>query len=185
MRYHRSDVVERALVLLDTVGLPDLSMRRLAGDLGVQPSALYHHVANKQTLLGLMADELLTRVEWPAEERWVDQLAATCESLHRTLLEVRDGAELVATAWSFGLGAGEPATRLEATLSDAGLGEVSSAATQTLLHFVYGHALHEQTARQAAAAGAIEPHVPGAEFSTGLAMVIAGVQVIAQLGAAA
>ncbi len=61
MSYRRQDVIERAVDVLDKVGLESLSMRRLGAELGVQPSALYHHVANKQTLLGLMADEILVR----------------------------------------------------------------------------------------------------------------------------
>ncbi|MGZ8727117.1 MAG: TetR/AcrR family transcriptional regulator, partial [Aeromicrobium sp.] len=49
MRYHRTDIVERAIGVLDQYGLADLSMRRIAAELGVQPSALYHHFANKQS----------------------------------------------------------------------------------------------------------------------------------------
>lgn len=59
MRYHRSDVVRRAITVLDEYGLESLTMRRLAAELGVQPSALYHHVPNKQTLLAAVADEIL------------------------------------------------------------------------------------------------------------------------------
>ena len=51
MRYRRGDIVERAVLVLDQFGLADLSMRRLAAELGLQPSALYHHVASKQELL--------------------------------------------------------------------------------------------------------------------------------------
>ena len=35
MRYHRADVVDRALIVLDGYGLADLTMRRLGGELGV------------------------------------------------------------------------------------------------------------------------------------------------------
>ncbi|MFC6344543.1 TetR family transcriptional regulator, partial [Nocardioides hankookensis] len=61
MRYHREDVVDRALVVLDTYGLADLTMRRLGTELGVQPSALYHHFPNKQRLLAAVAYEVLAR----------------------------------------------------------------------------------------------------------------------------
>ena len=59
MRHHRDDVVARALRVLDDHGLADLTMRRLGTELGVQPSALYHHFANKQALLAAVADEIL------------------------------------------------------------------------------------------------------------------------------
>ncbi|MBO0842911.1 MAG: TetR family transcriptional regulator, partial [Nocardioides sp.] len=61
MRYRREDVVERAVQVLDDLGLADLTMRRLGAELGVRPSALYHHFANKQTLLAAVADEIVSR----------------------------------------------------------------------------------------------------------------------------
>ena len=57
----REDLVAVALRLLDAHGLADVSMRRVAGELDLQPSALYHHVASKQALLGAVADEVLRR----------------------------------------------------------------------------------------------------------------------------
>ena len=36
-------------------------MRRLAAELDVRPSALYHHVPSKQVLLAAVADEVLRR----------------------------------------------------------------------------------------------------------------------------
>ena len=47
-------VVEAAGAILDEFGLADLSMRRVADVLGVQPGALYYHVPNKQSLLCLL-----------------------------------------------------------------------------------------------------------------------------------
>ena len=61
MRYRRADVVDHAIAVLDAYGLADLTMRRLGAELGVQPSALYHHFANKQALLAAVADEILVR----------------------------------------------------------------------------------------------------------------------------
>ena len=50
-----------ALQILDEYGLPDLTMRRLAGALDVQASALYWHFPNKQTLLAELANRILAR----------------------------------------------------------------------------------------------------------------------------
>lgn len=176
-RYRREDVVAHALELLEHGGLPDLTMRRLGADLGVQPSALYHHFANKQSLLAAMADSLLAQVAWPRGGDWQDRAAATCEALREALLSRRDGAELVATVWSFGLGAEAPYTLLVETLDDLGdLGDLAPTAARTLLHFVYGHALDEQTRRQAAEAGAIEVDLRESDFEVGLGIVLAGLQ---------
>ena len=109
MRYRRSDVVERALTVLDTWGLADLTMRRLGAELGVQPSAHYHPFANNQALLAAVADEILARGPCGAPaDAWDARSATICTDLRDALLAYRDGAELVATAYSFGLGASAP-----------------------------------------------------------------------------
>ncbi|WP_217585232.1 TetR family transcriptional regulator, partial [Microbacterium sp. GbtcB4] len=66
-RHDRESVARAALALLDEVGLADLSMRRIAARLGVQPSALYWHVANKQELLADLADRVTATVPDGAE----------------------------------------------------------------------------------------------------------------------
>lgn len=179
MRYRRSDVVGRAIEVLDDYGLADLSMRRLGAELGVQPSALYHHFANKQTLLAAIADELLARADWPTSGEWAERVAAICVTLRDAMLAYRDGAELVATVSAFGLGAQRPYELLLAALEDGGVGPLAPAAARTLLHYVYGHAVDEQTHLQAAAAGAIDDDPRQVEdFGIGLGMVIAGIQVV-------
>ena len=59
MQLHQSDVVQAATALLDEYGIADLTMRRLARELEVSPGALYWHFANKQQLLGAVADRIL------------------------------------------------------------------------------------------------------------------------------
>jgi TetR/AcrR family transcriptional regulator, tetracycline repressor protein len=178
-RNSRADVVERALALLDESGLPDLSMRRLGAELGVQPSALYHHFPSKQALLAAVADELLTRLPEPAEPAWEERLVETCTALRGLLLSCRDGAELVATVWAFGLGGRAPYDVLLASLKDGGLDRLAPVAARTLLHFVYGHVVDEQTHLQAAEAGAIEgddrASEQEADFGAGLGLVVAGI----------
>jgi AcrR family transcriptional regulator len=179
MRYRREEIVVRAVEALDAYGLADLTMRRLGTELGVQPSALYHHFANKQTLLAAMADELLHRATWPTTGEWADRVVAICTVLRDQLLAYRDGAELVATVHAFGLGAREPVTLLERALADGGIDELGPTAVRTLLHFVYGHAVDEQTHLQAAAAGAIDDDPRESDdFGIGLGIVVAGIQVI-------
>ena len=182
MRHHRADVVARALVVLDTYGLADLTMRRLGAELGVQPSALYHHFANKQTLLAAVADEILARGRRPApghaeRSTWDERVVARCHELRDALLAYRDGAEVVATVHAFGLGARAPYDDQLTALRDAGLhDELAVTATRTLLHFVFGHTTDEQTHLQAGSAGAISggPR-EGDDFGRGLALVVDGI----------
>ena len=179
MRYRREDVVARALGVLDAYGLADLTMRRLGAELGVQPSALYHHVATKQLLLAAVADEILARgPHGPRPEAWDDRVVAVCTELRDAMLAYRDGAEVVATVHAFGLGASAPGTELRAALDDAGLDpSLADTASRTVLHFVFGHVSDEQTQLQAASAGAIDGDpLPESDFGAGLGIVLDGIR---------
>jgi AcrR family transcriptional regulator len=179
MRYRRADVVEQALAVLDAYGLADLTMRRLGAELGVQPSALYHHFANKQSLLAAVADEILARgARGPRPAVWDQRAVAVCTELRDAMLAYRDGAEVVATVHAFGLGAAAPYDELVAALDDAGLDpSLARTAARTLLHFVFGHVSDEQTQLQAGSAGAIDADPrPASDFATGLGLVMDGIR---------
>ena len=185
MRYRRDDVVARALRVLDDHGLADLTMRRLGTELGLQPSALYHHFPSKQVLLAAVADEILargtrSRPDDLADEDWEDRARTACHALRDACLAWTDGAEVVATARAFGLGARAPYDELAGVLTAGGIGgELADAAARTLLHFVLGHAVDEQTHRQAGSAGAIDTDPTTdftGDFGTGVDLVLAGLR---------
>ncbi|MFC5337177.1 TetR/AcrR family transcriptional regulator [Leucobacter denitrificans] len=143
MRNTRADVVLAALRVLQAQGLEGCSMRRVAAELEVQPSALYHHVPNKQHLLALMADEIVDPVT-AAESRDPRLL---CIELRDAMLAVRDGADVVATATAFRLGSSEIEERIAELVGSDG--------ARTLLLYTFGHAQSTQTHRQAEAFGAL------------------------------
>ena len=179
MPHHRADVLAHAVRLLDDHGLAALTMRRLGTELGVQPSAIYHHFENKQTLLGAVADEVLAR--HPGREQtggWDQQVREVCSALRAAVLGVTDGADVVATAWAFGLGAQAPARRLEEVLGAAGADdELVAVASRALLHYVFGHTFEEQTARQAIRAGAVDRSADSIpDFDLGLGLLLDGLR---------
>ncbi len=188
MAHRRDDVVQTALAVLDAHGLADLTMRRLAAELDVRPSALYHHVPSKQVLLAAVADEVLRRgpradvVGAPAT--WPARLVDVAGCLREALLAYRDAAELVSTVVAFGLGADRPYADLVTVLDDAGLpAGLAPTAARTLQHFVLGHTLDEQTHLQAGAAGAIaDAPRPGSDFAVGLGLVVDGIALRASVG---
>src|SRR5437870_1188234 len=55
----REAIVKTALRLLDRDGLDELSMRRIAEELGTGPASLYWHVGSKDGLLDLLFDEVI------------------------------------------------------------------------------------------------------------------------------
>ncbi|MBO0596249.1 TetR family transcriptional regulator [Nesterenkonia sp. E16_7] len=98
-------IVGVATEILEQYGLADLSMRRVATQLGVQPSALYWHVKDKQSLLALVADRLLDSVRLDASlSDWRSELRTRAVTLHAALLSTRDAAELVASVVALGTG---------------------------------------------------------------------------------
>ncbi|GAA1972306.1 GntR family transcriptional regulator [Kitasatospora viridis] len=55
----RQRIVRAAITVADAEGLAAVTMRRLATELGSAPMALYRHMANREDLLDLMADQVL------------------------------------------------------------------------------------------------------------------------------
>lgn len=175
----RREVVDTALNILGRLGLPDLTMRRLGTELGVQQSAIYHHFANKQQLLGAVADEILARgphADLGDAAGWLDQVRSACLDVRAAVLAYSDGADVVSSMFAFGFGGGEAYERLLKAMGGAGLGdELTPVAARTLLHYVYGHAVAQQAAEQAARLGAIEADRVPDDFGTGLDLVLAGI----------
>ncbi|SDH58969.1 regulatory protein, tetR family [Leifsonia sp. 98AMF] len=188
-RHSRDDVVEAALRILDDLGLPDLTMRRLAASLDVQPSALYWHFPNKQTLLAELADRIVaTRpsVDATADDAdWADSVRAEAAALRDALLAYRDGAEVVSSTLALGLGSPETVDRLGRAVARGGFdAETSRRAATALLHFVLGHVSHEQQRLQydslgVLAAGDSSPldeDDPAAAFAFGVDLLVGGLE---------
>jgi AcrR family transcriptional regulator len=83
-------VVERSVELFNERGFDGTSMEDLAQHLGITKSAIYHHVASKDALLGLALDHALSGLEQAAAEvRGLDGPAVDrLESLVRRSVEV-------------------------------------------------------------------------------------------------
>ena len=75
---NRDRVVAEAVALADEQGLAALSMRALAGRLGVEAMSLYHHVANKDALLDAMVDAVFGEMHLPGRRvaEWRAELRA-------------------------------------------------------------------------------------------------------------
>ncbi|QDZ13755.1 TetR/AcrR family transcriptional regulator [Humibacter ginsenosidimutans] len=57
-RIERSAIVSAAFEILDTEGFDRLTMRAVAARLGVRAASLYYHVANRNDLLRLVAEQV-------------------------------------------------------------------------------------------------------------------------------
>jgi len=78
VRLSRELICETALEAIDEVGLEAVSMRMLAGALGVKASSLYHHFTSKDELMEGVAQFMYQKLGQPPEGAdWVDQVKGT------------------------------------------------------------------------------------------------------------
>jgi AcrR family transcriptional regulator len=184
VQLHKRDVVDAATTLLDSYGIADLTMRRLARELNVSPGALYWHFANKQQLLGAIADRILEPVaDVPGD--WRDRVAGICGQLRDALLSHTDGAELVSA--SFAAGQSDAMARVLVQLieaaADAGVDAAhTELAARTVVYYVLGFTADEQSRLQWDAAGAELPqsqHIWSEDatnrFAFGVGLLVAGI----------
>ncbi len=177
MALNRDAIVTAGLEILDAYGLGDLSMRRVAERLDVQPGALYYHVPNKQTMLAAISDRILGQMPLPGDQRaagpWLRQWG---HNLRDAVLRHRDGAELVASTNALGLGELDPAKAGVELLTRTG-DAWPRASMAALTHFVLGHATTEQVRRQLHEMAVVE-HFDSEraerDFEHGLELVIRG-----------
>jgi TetR/AcrR family transcriptional regulator, tetracycline repressor protein len=184
VQLHRSDVVAKAAEILDNYGIADLTMRRLARELSVSPGALYWHFADKQELLGAVADQLLaSAAEVAVTGAWPDRIMALCSALRDALLSATDGAELVSASFSAGRSTqlSRIVESLTAACADSGLtAEDAGLAARTIVYYVLGFTADEQSRMQWDAAGAnldgdsIWTENAGGRFAFGLGLLIGG-----------
>lgn len=80
-------LVVEAICLADREGVDGLSMRRLAGALGVGAMSLYHYVASKEELLDAMIDIIYEEIEPPPEETdWQSAMRRRAVSARQVLV---------------------------------------------------------------------------------------------------
>lgn len=178
MGERRAQVLQAAIELLDEVGLDGLTMRLLASRIGVRASALYRHYPSKQALLDAMVTHLAGRsADGPPlpGAPWDEQLRAVATGAREVMLAHRDGARLMSTFHEPGDEAVAVFHGLIAVLADAGVpADTAAIAVDTVLAYVNGYAIEEQTrsARADAPPRARRDHA----FQEGLTLIIAGVR---------
>lgn len=127
-------VADTALRILSDFGLGDLTMRRLARELGVQPSALYWHVADKQSLFVLLAERISAEAEAATRPAETDH-SARILTFREVLLRYRESAEIVILAYSVS----------GAQVLPAGLRELEPGLREQIVAFVLGAVAVEQS----------------------------------------
>jgi AcrR family transcriptional regulator len=66
--HSRAQIAETAIAIADAEGYEAVSMRRIAAELGAGTMTLYHYVRNKDELVALLADRIMSEIVIPDDE---------------------------------------------------------------------------------------------------------------------
>jgi AcrR family transcriptional regulator len=144
----RERVVAEALAIIGTDGAGALSMRGLAGRLGVVPGALYRHVRSKEQLCDLAVDEVLAEVDTQADRvpGWAEQVNILARRLRAALEDHPGIAALLKTRDPLGPHSLALAEAFLTALQEAGLPARDTALAFSLIYdYTLGFALSDRT----------------------------------------
>ena len=91
----RERVVDAAIALVEREGLAELSMRRLAAELGAGTMSLYNHVTDKEDLYDAMVEHVLASVRVASSDDWREVVAHWATDSRAALLDRIDLIPLV------------------------------------------------------------------------------------------
>jgi len=91
----RERVIDAAITVAERDGLAELSMRRLAAELGAGTMSLYNHVSDKEDLYDGMVERVLAPVRISADEDWRAVVATWATDSRGALLDRIDLIPLV------------------------------------------------------------------------------------------
>ena len=187
-RLNQESVLDAAQLLADRDGLADLTMRRLAAEVGVEAMSLYHHFRNKDALLDALADRVFAQLPPPplGPGAW----RAFAEHVARDLWSAFE-----AHPWAAGLIVSRPqGPALQAwlrqfgeALENAGWRRSNVRSLIWLLQvYVIGAAILESDTGSAARSAGLDvlppdlrryvEHDPGREFGRGLTALLEGAE---------
>lgn len=136
----RARIVATALQIVDAEGIPALSLRRLADELGVTPMSLYWHVADKAELSELVGQAVLAEVVLPERRgTWTEQLRDVHRALFAVFRRHPNTTEILVGRARYGRGGLAAFERILAALLSAGFTpEEAFDAYQSLYLFTLG-----------------------------------------------
>lgn len=84
----QESILQAAKIIVQADGLEKLSMRKLAEKLNVKAMSLYNHIKNKDHLIDLLLDDVVSQITLPQKnENWQEEMLKRAESAHQVFLE--------------------------------------------------------------------------------------------------
>jgi TetR/AcrR family tetracycline transcriptional repressor len=154
MPIEKSQVVQKALDILNRDGLEGVSIRRLATELNIKGASIYWHIPAKSELIDEMANAILDKhfnaFDFQNDERdWAEWLSTLAHELRAAMLAYPDGARVVAGTHP---DLGQVLIKLWdltiRVLHKAGFGYAMAATvTVTVTNFTFGSVIEEQSSQ--------------------------------------
>ncbi len=144
-RLSRERVLSAAMAIADQGGLPGLTIRSLAAELGAKPMSVYYYVASKDELLDALVDVVFEEIELPDPAGdWREEMRRRAHSARDRLRQHRWAIGLLESRTSPGPATLRHHDRVLACLRGAGFSAELTAHTYALLDsYIYGFALQE------------------------------------------
>jgi AcrR family transcriptional regulator len=141
----RERVLLAAVAVADAQGYDSLTIRSLATHLGVQPMALYYHVANKAAILDGILDLVFAEIEIPSREgEWRTEMARRAHSARSALGRHPWAIVLLQSGTAPGPATLRHHDAVIGTLRGAGFSVAETAHAFAMLDsYIYGFALSE------------------------------------------
>lgn len=137
-------VLSVALELVDSIGIDDLTIRRLAEALDVKPMTIYHHVPNKEAIIDGMVDLVFGEIERPDPSvDWKTAMRQRCVSARHALARHPWAAPYMESRTNPGPATLEHHDAVLGCLRAAMPLDMTAHAYALLDAFVYGFALQE------------------------------------------
>lgn len=174
---NRGGIVAVARRIADAEGLPAVTLRRVAGELGTGQASLYRHIADRAQLLTLLADDLAAGYPLVATAGSpLDALAEQWTAMYDYLAAHPWGAAVIAGGGHRSLAARPVLEHCLALLAEAGLDDEAATRTyRALWPLLIGHLLNEHPFGHASGAAGAGERPDRSGFEWALRRLLAGV----------
>ena len=144
-RLSKDRVLAAALAIADRGGLPELTIRSLARELGAKPMSVYYYVASKDELLDALVDLVFAQIELPDPDGdWREEMRRRAVSARALLAQHRWATGLLESRTRPGADNLRHHESMLATLRGAGFSRELAAHAYALMDaYVFGFAVQE------------------------------------------
>ena len=190
----RPQIIEAAMAVVKAGGYDRMTVRSLAGELGVAPMSLYRHVRDKDDLLDEVVDRLLASAWRPrcGRDDWRAWLAEAADRLRRLLVSQPAALHVYLRHPVVSPAAVARMEAMMAVLRQAGADEEAARRAYAAVHtYTVGFAALEASraswappeAAAGSLAGELAAYTTPAQFAQGLRCLLDGIEHHSTLGA--